>query len=65
MAGISERPGGCKDEASSSQASEGEVAVIDHVDLDSTCARMLVERQASAVINASPSISGRYPNNRA
>jgi len=41
---------------------KGEVAVIDHVDLDSTCARMLVERQASAVINASPSISGRYPN---
>lgn len=40
----------------------GEIAVIDHTDLDSTCARMLVECQAAAVINASPSISGRYPN---
>ena len=40
----------------------GEIAVIDHADLDSTCARILVERHAAAVINASPSISGRYPN---
>ncbi|MHB0912180.1 MAG: putative cytokinetic ring protein SteA [Armatimonadota bacterium] len=41
---------------------KGEIAVIDHADIDSTCARMLVERKAGAVINASPSISGRYPN---
>lgn len=41
---------------------KGEIAVIDHVDLDSTCARMLVERKPALVINASPSISGRYPN---
>ena len=40
----------------------GEIAVIDHEDLDSICARMLVERRPAAVINASPSISGRYPN---
>ena len=40
----------------------GEIAVIDHIDLDSICARMLVERAPAAVINASPSISGRYPN---
>ena len=40
----------------------GEIAVIDHTDLDSTCARILVEHHAAAVINASPSISGRYPN---
>lgn len=40
----------------------GEIAVIDHIDLDSTCARMLVEARPAAVINASPSISGRYPN---
>jgi len=40
----------------------GEIAVIDHQDLDSTCARMLVERRAAAVINAGSSISGRYPN---
>ena len=41
---------------------KGEIAVIDHQDLDSTCARMLVDRKAGAVINASPCISGRYPN---
>jgi len=40
----------------------GEIAIIDHRDLDSTCARMLVELRAAAVVNASPSISGRYPN---
>lgn len=42
--------------------SRGDIAVIDHVDLDSTCARMLVEKKVSCVINASKSISGRYPN---
>jgi len=41
---------------------KGEIAVIDHQDLDATCARMLVERRAAAVVNASSSISGRYPN---
>ncbi|MDI6826990.1 MAG: putative cytokinetic ring protein SteA [Armatimonadota bacterium] len=41
---------------------KGEIAVIDHLDLDSTCARMLVDCKAAAVINASKSISGRYPN---
>jgi uncharacterized membrane-anchored protein len=41
---------------------KGEVAVIDHVDLDSTCARMLVQCRPALVINASASISGRYPN---
>ncbi len=41
---------------------KGEIAVIDHKDIDSTCARMLVARRPAAVINASLSISGRYPN---
>ncbi len=40
----------------------GEIAVIDHQDLDSTCARMLVDRRPALVINASQCISGRYPN---
>ncbi|KWX00815.1 Thiamin pyrophosphokinase catalytic region [Carbonactinospora thermoautotrophica] len=40
----------------------GEIAVIDHVDLDRVAAEALVARQPAAVINASPSISGRYPN---
>lgn len=41
---------------------KGEIAVIDHQDIDSTCARMLVDCHVGLVINASPSISGRYPN---
>ena len=40
----------------------GEIAVIDHEDLDRVSAEGLAERNVAAVINASPSISGRYPN---
>jgi uncharacterized membrane-anchored protein len=40
----------------------GEVAVIDHVDLDRASADALVARRVAAVVNASPSTSGRYPN---
>ncbi len=40
----------------------GEIAIIDHVDLDRMAADVLVERQVTAVVNAAPSISGRYPN---
>jgi len=40
----------------------GEIALIDHVDIDSTAARMLVDAHVRAVINTSKSCSGRYPN---
>ena len=40
----------------------GEFAVIDHADLDRVAGDGLVEKRAGAVLNASPSISGRYPN---
>jgi len=40
----------------------GEVAIIDHSDLDGTAAYALVEAGAAAVVNAAPSVSGRYPN---
>lgn len=40
----------------------GDVAVIDHEDLDRVAAEGLIERAPSAVVNASPSITGRYPN---
>ena len=40
----------------------GEVAVIDHEDLDRVAAEGLVARGTAAVVNASPSITGRYPN---
>ncbi|MGI9000761.1 MAG: putative cytokinetic ring protein SteA [Pseudonocardia sp.] len=40
----------------------GEIAVLDQVDLDRTTATALVTAGVAAVVNASPSISGRYPN---
>lgn len=40
----------------------GDVAVIDHEDLDRVAAEGLVEAGVAAVLNASPSITGRYPN---
>lgn len=40
----------------------GEVAVIDHEDLDRIAAENLVRARPAAVVNAAPSISGRYPN---
>ena len=40
----------------------GEIAVIDHEDMDQISAEGLIQRQAKAVINASASSSGRYPN---
>ncbi|MGZ4450712.1 MAG: putative cytokinetic ring protein SteA, partial [Nocardioides sp.] len=40
----------------------GDVAVIDHLDLDRANAEALVDAGVSAVVNASPFISGRYPN---
>lgn len=40
----------------------GEVAVVDHQDLDRVAAEGLVRARVGAVVNAAPSISGRYPN---
>ncbi|MBD8078007.1 putative cytokinetic ring protein SteA [Cellulosimicrobium arenosum] len=40
----------------------GDVAVIDHVDIDRVAADALVAARPSAVLNAARSISGRYPN---
>jgi len=40
----------------------GEIAVIDHADLDRLSAEALIEAGAAAVINASRSMTGRYPN---
>ena len=40
----------------------GDIAIIDHVDLDGPAAEALVACRASAVVNAAASISGRYPN---
>ncbi len=40
----------------------GEVAVIDHLDIDRVSAEALVACRPCAVVNASRSCSGRYPN---
>ncbi len=44
------------------QLNPGDIAVIDHADLDRVAAEALVERRISAVVNAAASITGRYPN---
>lgn len=40
----------------------GEIALIDHADLDRVSAEGLVERHVAAVLNVAASASGRYPN---
>ena len=40
----------------------GEIALINHIDLDEVAAKSLVEAKIKLVINAAESISGRYPN---
>ena len=40
----------------------GDVAIIDHLDLDRVSAEALVGCGVAAVVNAAPSSSGRYPN---
>lgn len=40
----------------------GDIAIIDHVDLDRTTAETLLAAKPVAIINAQPCISGRYPN---
>ncbi len=40
----------------------GDVAIIDHEDLDQLSADALIAHQVAAVINVATSISGRYPN---
>jgi uncharacterized membrane-anchored protein len=40
----------------------GEIAIIDHADLDRVSAEELIRRKVAAVVNASVSMTGRYPN---
>jgi uncharacterized membrane-anchored protein len=41
---------------------QGDVAIIDHLDIDRIAAEGLVACRPAAVVNAASSISGRYPN---
>lgn len=40
----------------------GDIAVLDHLDMDRGTAQALIDAGVAAVVNASPMISGRYPN---
>ena len=40
----------------------GDIAVINHKELDEVCARALVDAKVKAVVNAAPSLSADYPN---
>ena len=40
----------------------GDLAIIDHVDLDRVSAEELADSGVRAVVNVSPSSSGRFPN---
>lgn len=40
----------------------GDIAVLDHVDMDRATAQALVNADVSAVVNAAPMTSGRFPN---
>jgi uncharacterized membrane-anchored protein len=42
--------------------STGDIAIIDHADLDRVSADELISRKVAAVVNVAPSITGRYPN---
>ncbi len=44
------------------RARPGDIAVIDHVDIDRGAAMALVEAGVAGVVNLAPSVSGRYPN---
>ncbi len=41
---------------------EGDIAIVDHLDLDRATAQAIVDAGVVAVLNAAPMISGRYPN---
>lgn len=40
----------------------GDVAVVDHLDMDQATAQALVDAGVSALLNAAPMFSGRFPN---
>src|SRR3954451_20325941 len=44
------------------KAHPGDIAVIDQLDLERAQAEALLDQGVAAVVNASPFISGRYPN---
>jgi uncharacterized membrane-anchored protein len=41
---------------------EGDVAIIDHTDVDMVSAESLIEKKPSCIVNAACSVTGSYPN---
>ncbi|MBA8824276.1 putative membrane-anchored protein [Saccharopolyspora lacisalsi] len=54
---IQRRPGGLPE-----KIGPGDIAVLDQADLDRRTAEALIETEVAGVINAAPSISGRFPS---
>jgi uncharacterized membrane-anchored protein len=52
----------CRTKNLTKRLQPGDIAIIDHADLDRVAADALVRCQVSAVVNVAPSITGRYPN---
>src|SRR6266545_1732464 len=59
---LGDRPPGPQDQEPDKRLQPGDIAIIDHADLDRVSAEALIGRQVVAVLNAAPGISGRYPN---
>ncbi len=49
-------------EALLGRVGHGDIVILDQVDIDRATADALVTAKVTAVVNASPSVSGRYPN---
>jgi uncharacterized membrane-anchored protein len=52
----------CRTKTITQRLGPGEIAIIDHADLDRVSAEELIRRKVAAVVNAAVSITGRYPN---
>ncbi len=55
-------PGGPRTKDLTRRLQPGEIAVIDHADIDRVAAEGLIGAEVGAVLNAARSITGRYPN---
>jgi uncharacterized membrane-anchored protein len=53
---------GARTKELATRVGRGDIAVIDHRDLDRVAAESLLEAGVAAIVNAEHSISGRYPN---
>ena len=56
------RPGSTGARSISSAGSAGDIAIIDHTDLDRVSAEELLESGVRVVVNVAPSQTGRFPN---